>query len=73
VVAIGQVNDPEKVKKEKERKRTEGQWAEPKNKNPLEKKSLIHGETGGDAEKAKGIVEDIGDAVKDVAKKVQGK
>jgi hypothetical protein len=31
VVAIGQVNDPEKVKKEKERKRNDSVWAEPKN------------------------------------------
>jgi len=31
VVAIGQVNDPEKVKKEKDRKRNDSVWAEPKN------------------------------------------
>jgi len=77
VVAIGEVNDPEKVKANKEKKKSEGVWAEPKNKNPLEKKTLVHGEADEAADEAKDVVKDIGDGVKgaidNVKDKVQGK
>lgn len=33
-------SDPQKVKEQKDKKKTEGQWAEPSNKNPLEKQTL---------------------------------
>jgi len=45
--------------------------------NPLEKKSLIHGETGADAEDAKGAGKGLADKAKDavegVKEKLQGK
>ncbi|EIE22636.1 hypothetical protein COCSUDRAFT_66322 [Coccomyxa subellipsoidea C-169] len=37
---IGEVNDPEKTKKNKEKKDHDSVWAEPKNNNPLEKTTL---------------------------------
>jgi hypothetical protein len=37
---IGEVNDPEKTKKNKEKKDHDSFWAEPSNKNPLEKTTL---------------------------------
>ena len=33
-------SDPQKVKQEKDKRHSEGQWAEPSNKNPLEKQTL---------------------------------
>ncbi|KAK9812609.1 hypothetical protein WJX72_000507 [[Myrmecia] bisecta] len=79
---IGEVNDPEKTAKNKEKKAKEGLFAEPHNKNKLEKTTLAHGigaEGGGTspdvnkvAEKAKDAGNKAANKVKEAVNKVTG-
>ncbi|KAK9816176.1 hypothetical protein WJX74_002543, partial [Apatococcus lobatus] len=49
-VMIGSINDPEKTKANKEKKKNDSEWAEPRNNNPLEKVSLMRDNPEGDTD-----------------------
>jgi hypothetical protein len=66
------VNNPDKVAEDKRKRDTESVWAEPKNKNPLEKATFMRsGASSSDVKAGEEAVEGIKEKVEDVIEGVE--